>query len=386
MTAPQSPTARRRGLLAVTAALSATALIHGLSLPMFALVLEHHGVGESAIGINTTAQYLAIFAAAPFAGRLMRTIGPAQLMFWSVIVGGLIFVLLPLRVDVYTWFALRLVLGMTQALMWIAGESWVSQLAEEHRRGRVIAIYGAVTSAGFAAGPLLLSIVGPLGWTPFLIAGGLLLVASIVLAFVLPGAPKLEGQTSGSLLRYAFKTPVATWVYFAFAACDAMLLTFLPIYGEVTGLSQSAAITLLTVMACGSIAGQYPIGRLADRMNGMVLTVLTIASLVVLCAAIPFVIAYTPLNFIVFLLIGCAFGALYTLSLVLIGRRFQGAELGAAATVRGLVFCMGSMIGPPLVGALMQWSGASSLPISMAITFALALPICIIGWRRGWTA
>ena len=263
--------------------------------------------------------------------------------------------------------------------MWIAGETWVSHLAVEHRRGRLIAIYGAVTSAGFAAGPLVLAFIGPLGWMPFLLASGLLVVATLVIAPVLRGAPRLEGQPSGSLLRYALKTPVATWVYLVFAAADAMLLTFLPIYGTTLGLEQSAAIALLGVMACGSIASQYPIGQLADRVNGMMLTTLIVVALVGLFAAIPISIIHTPLNFVVMLLVGGAFGALYTLPLVLIGRRFKGADLGAAATMRGVVFCIGSIIGPPVVGALMQWSGPTALPVALAVAFAVVLPLPIIG-------
>ena len=381
-----TPAQRRRGLAAVTVALAVASLLHGLTLPMFALVLEDHGVQKSIIGINATAQYLAVFAAAPFASRLMRTIGPVAVMFWSVLVAALIFFVLPIHVDVWLWFGLRFTLGIGQSFLWIAGEAWISHLAEDHRRGRIIAIYGVVTACGFAAGPLLLSVLGAEGWGPFFVAADLMLAAALPLAVIYHGAPRLPGRQTGSFLRYAFQTPVATWAYLAFAAGDAMLLTFLPIYATHAGLPQWIGITLLTSMAVGSIVSQYPIGHLADRMNGMMLTSVSLIALIITVALIPLAITHTPLNFVVLFLFGCTLGALYTLPLVFIGRRFKGADLAPATTARSIVFCVGAIIGPPIAGTVMQVAGSDGLPWSLVVLFLLVLPLPIIGWRRNWIA
>ena len=62
-----------------------------------------------------------------------------------------------------------------------------------------------------------------------LVTIALLLVAAAVLAGALGSSPKLGGKT-GPLARYVLLAPVAMFGYFVFAAGDAMLLTFLPIY------------------------------------------------------------------------------------------------------------------------------------------------------------
>ncbi len=69
-----------------------------------------------------------------------------------------------------------------------------------------------------------------------------------MLASALGSSPKLEGRTSGPLARYVSIAPVAMFGYFVFAAGDAMLLTFLPIYAAGRGVDESDAIRLLTVM------------------------------------------------------------------------------------------------------------------------------------------
>ena len=82
-----------------------------------------------------------------------------------------------------------------------------------------------------------------------------------------------------------------------------MLLTFLPIYATQTGLPQWIGITVLSAMALGSIVSvNYPIGHLADRMNGMLLTSVSVIALIITVALIPLAITDTPLNFVVLFL------------------------------------------------------------------------------------
>ena len=71
---------------------------------------------------------------------------------------------------------------MAASFLWISGEAWVNHVAHESHRGRTIAIFGVVVSAGFALGPMILSITGADGWAPFLVTIAMLLVAAAVLA------------------------------------------------------------------------------------------------------------------------------------------------------------------------------------------------------------
>ncbi len=63
--APLSPVDRRRNLIAVTAAMTATSLIYGLSVPLLSLILEDRGVEGTLIGSQTAVQSAAIFLISP---------------------------------------------------------------------------------------------------------------------------------------------------------------------------------------------------------------------------------------------------------------------------------------------------------------------------------
>ena len=63
-------------------------------MPLLSLVLSHQGIDETLIGLNTAVYFLAVFAVAPLASRLMRTRGPALLMLVSILAMAVLFILL----------------------------------------------------------------------------------------------------------------------------------------------------------------------------------------------------------------------------------------------------------------------------------------------------
>ena len=372
---------RRRQLVVATVALAVASFGHGLTMPLLSLVLSHQGIDETLIGLNTGAYFIAVFAVAPLASRLMRSRGPALLMLASILAEAVLLVLLRAFPNVWLWFLLRFALGMAASFLWIAGEAWVNHVAHESHRGRIIAIFGVVVSAGFALGPMILSITGAHGWAPFLVTIAMLLVAAAVLAGALGSAPRLRGKTSGPLARYVLIAPVAMFGYFVFAAGDAVLLTFLPIYAVGIGLDEVDGIRLLTVLAIGSMALQYPIGWLADRVSNRAIAAAIGTALLAGSAALPWALPHPVIGMVFMFFYGGALGGLYTLSLVLLGRRFEGADLSAASAMLSVMFCVGAFIWPSLGGGAMDRFGGSAMPVVLMAAYAMFLLI-VAGTRR----
>ena len=373
---------RWRQLVVATVALAVASLSHGLTMPLLSLVLSHQGVDETLIGLNTGAYFIAVFAVAPLASRLMRVRGPALLMLWSILATAALLVLLRAFPNVWIWFPLRFALGVAASFLWIAGEAWVNHAAAETHRGRIIAIFGVVVSAGFALGPMILSMTGTDGWAPFLITAALLLVAAAVLAGALGSAPKLRGKTSGRLSRYVLIAPVAMFGYFVFAAGDTVLLTFLPIYAVGIGLEEVDAVRLLAVLAIGSMALQYPIGWLADRVSNYAIVTVISAVLLSGSIALPWALPHTIVSIVFMFFYGGALGGLYTMSLVLLGRQFKGAELSAASAMLSVMFCIGAFIWPAAGGAAMDWYGTDAMPVSLVAAYAMFLLVVAAAWVR----
>jgi len=377
---------RARNLIAVSAALGVAALLHGFSLPLLSLVLEREGVGTTLIGVSTAFQYLAVFAAAPFVPKLLARQGPVPVMLWSIPIIVLTLLALPLFVDVYVWFVLRFVLGAAESFMWIAGEAWLNHVAEDERRGRTVALYGMAAGVGFALGPLLLTLTGSEGTLPFAACAIITLAASVPLVVVRTDAPRLEGVPSAKAWAYVWLAPVAMLGYFVLAATDAIILSFFPIYAVTEGLREPVAVGLVGVFAIGTIAFQLPVGWLMDRVEALGILLAALSIMLAGSIVLPWVVPLAGWNAAFMFVFGGTFAALYIVPLTLLGRRFKGADLSAAATVFSVMFCIGSIAGPPLGGVAMSQLGNDGMRWALVLVYALALPLPLVVLMRRWLA
>ena len=210
--------------------------------------------------------------------------------------------------------------------------------------------------------------------------------AAVPMAWFRRGAPRLEGRPTASLPRFVALAPVMMTVYLVFSGADAVMLTFLPLYGTGAGLAEWQAISLLSVLALGVVISQPPIGWLADHMSGMLLMFIMVALMALSTATLPLGIAHAPWNVVIMLAFGAAMGGVYTVSLAMMGRRFKGPDLGRAATVRSILFCVGALILPPISGTAIDWFGPDGLPMSLTALLLLVLPLPLIGLFRRWIA
>ena len=100
-----------------------------------------------------------------------------------------------------------------------------------------------------------------------------------------------------------------------------------------------------------------------------------VAILVMLCAsvALPWVVPYAGWNAAFMFVFGGTFAALYIIPLTLLGRRFKGADLSAAASVFSVMFCFGALAGPPLAGVGMTFLGNDGMRFAVRPAQRLSL-------------
>ncbi|HXV36121.1 MAG TPA: MFS transporter, partial [Myxococcota bacterium] len=90
-----TPLQRRQNLVAVTAAMTVTALIYGLSLPLLSLVMDQRGIDSELIGLSAGVQSLGIVLVAPFLPAFVSRSGLATPMIGAILISLVGFLLLP---------------------------------------------------------------------------------------------------------------------------------------------------------------------------------------------------------------------------------------------------------------------------------------------------
>jgi MFS family permease len=155
---------------------------------------------------------------------------------------------------------------------------------------------------------------------------------------------------------------------------DVIVLALFPVYGLRSGLDEETIARLISVAVIGSIACQFVIGWLCDRVApARVLVGCTVGALVA-AVALPFAIDTRPLLIAVLCLWGGVMGGFFTVGMVLLGRRYRGTDLLTANTVFVVMFGLGSTTGPTVGGAAMDlWN-----PHGMVATVVAACVIYLI--------
>lgn len=369
------------GLAAVIAAVGAFAFTLGLTYPLLSLILAAQGIDAALIGINAAMTPIGIILASPLVPLGARGLGLYRLAAWSLVVVVASIAAMGLIHDLALWFVLRLILGVALAGLFVASETWINLLAPGSVRGRLIAIYAVVGSAGFGLGPAVLAWTGFAGFLPFAV-GILVSVLALGLLWAARGSVPVAGaHGSASFLRFLPLAPRLLAAVFVAALFDQAVLSLLPLYGLSHGLSESMAALALSVLIAGNVLLQFPIGWLADKLPRPVVALGCAILSVLLCLALPFLIAGGLLRWPVLLLLGAAAFALYLLALTELGDRFKGEMLVAGNAAFALMWGVGGMVGAPLGGVAMDLLGPDGLPLMLAAIFlalaATAVPTAI---------
>jgi len=376
-----------RVALAITACATVFTAMQGLTYPLLALILDRMAAPEWVIGINAATMPVGMILAAPLTPRLMHRWGGYRLTVASLVISAACLLAIGAIPDAVLWMPLRLLMGLALACILIVNESWINEIASDAYRGRIIGVYSAVLSAGFALGPALLTVVGSHGRAPFVVGTGLPLLALLPLVAVrrrLPEAPADDDRAS--VRAFLPLAPLLLVCAAVVALADEGAMSFLPIFALQHGYGEHAGTLLLVVMIAGSVTLQYPVGWLADRlprravMTGCALVAAASAGLMPLAAWTP------PLFGALVFAWGGAYYAIYVLSLIRLGEWFRGTTLVAGNAAFAAMWGVGGIAGSAVVGGAMSILGSSGFALVFVIAFggiAVAHARAATGERSG---
>ena len=359
-------------LIAVIFSVTVFSLTYGLSSPLIAFKLLNAGMSESAIGVNAAMHAVGVFLIAPFLPALFRRYPPLTLIVVSLCAIAVIFVLFSV-VSFPMWFLLRMGLGLFSEIIMVQTETWLNGSTVERARGKVLALYTAGMSLGFATGPLILAWTGSDGNLAFYVAS-VLAVLAIVFIFT-SGMPRVDGheekpETLGNSLKLAALPIMATVLN---AAVEVLGMNFLSLYAIKLGWSESASALLISVLMFGAILLQLPIGWLADRVDRLKLMT-TLAFIAAALAFVwPHILAFHLLSYVMLFIWGGIFVGIYTVAITWVGERFNGGQLAGIYAAMSVAWGAGALAGPLLGGFAMTFSlhGLPWLTGALCLVFAL---------------
>lgn len=272
------------------------------------------------------------------------------------------------------------------------------------RRGLVVGVFGAATSAGqLVFVPLLMWLVVALGWrtSTLILAASALVLLPLVLALMRndpsevgarpygapdePPAPAAAPAPAGGVMRLALRRPefwlLATTFFVCGATSNGLIGTHLIPYAVDCGIPQVAAAGLLALMGTMNFIGTVASGWLTDRYDPRRLLCCYYGFRGLSLLLLPFVHSQAGLAFFA-VLFGLDYIATVPPTTALVADTFGRKNVG---TVFGWVFCahqIGAALSAWLGGVARDQLGSYALAFLVAGAIAVAAGLLALGIRR----
>jgi MFS family permease len=354
----------------------------GIVSPTIVANCLQRGSSMLAIGVLTSIWALPFLLAAPDYTRIVGRISAKPALLVGMLADAGAVWLFPLMPYDWAWIVLQILTGAMLGHFSLVTEAWLNLFASERTRARVTSLYGILPAIGYALGAAIYALVGYRGYAPFLAGSVAMALGVLPVLFI----PKEAGDIvfgGEERLRHAFRrAPLLLTTALLAGVLEMVPWSLMQVYAVANQWSTRVAGFALPIFYWGQVLLTYPIGWLADRTPRRSVLLGTSAAAVPCMVAMAFLARSPGVWFVIFMTGGIA-TTTYTLGLAILGHRFPAASLVSANAAFLACYGAGTIVGPPMVGALMDRFGANALPTALGCVSA-SIFICAIAASVEW--
>lgn len=352
----------------------------GMLLPVLAVMLEGAGISSSANGLNAAALYIGIILISPFIEKPVRKYGYKPVIIIGLTMVGISLMLFPLWQAFWFWFALRLIVGISDNLIHFSTQIWISTTSTPEKRGRQLSLYGLAFGMGFGLGPMMTRLLEINDFLPFIVASSASVIALLFMLFLKNEWPASDFETASQLNTFARYKKVLKLAWFAllpgfcFGYLEASLHGNYPVYALRMGIDiQFVTVFLLPSFVFGSLLTQLPLGILSDKIgrSRVLLWLIFLGFLAFL--SMPSIEHIPWLLLSLFILAGMMLGSLFSLGIAYLADLVPANLLPTGNVMTAVLFAVGSMIGPVVGGFLIEIIGQGAIYYSISAMLAIML-------------
>ncbi|RWR02031.1 MFS transporter [[Pantoea] beijingensis] len=317
------------------------------------LWLTHELLPTWQVGMVSSSYYTGNLLGTLMAGKLIKRLGFNNTYYLATIVFALATAALGLGSGFWVWTLWRFMAGIGCALIWVVVESALLCSGTLRNRGQLLAAYMIIYYIGTVVGQLLVSkvsteLLNVLPWVT-----GVVIAAILPLVFTRVTAKgEDEDATPGRMWPMLRRRSARLGINGCIISGIVLgsLYGLMPLYLSHQGMSDANVGYWMALLVSSGIVGQWPIGRLADRVGRLL--VLRVQVFVVILGAIAMLsnTAMAPTLFI----LGCAGFTLYPVAMSWACETVAHHELVAMNQALLLSYTIGSLAGPSMTSMLMQ--------------------------------
>jgi MFS family permease len=341
---------------------------HGLQGTLLSVRATQEAFATATTGIVMSGYFLGLLLGAFITPHLVARVGHVRVFAAFSSIASTAILLHALWVQPASWFVLRVVTGVCLCGVYIVTESWLNGRADNQNRGRLFAVYMVILLGATALAQFLLNVADPKGYTLFILVSLLLSLSIVPILLSESPAPPITRHMPVSLAQLYRVSPLGTIGVIGSGLASAALYALGPVYAGQIGLTLAGISTFMAVAIFGGVVLQWPVGRLSDRFDRR--TVLTatalLAAAAVAVAGLAAAAEQRALLFALFFVFGGLALPIYSLSVAHINDFLRPEQLVGASSTVLLANGAGAVVGPNLVGPLMQVAGPVGFILALA--------------------
>ena len=362
------------GLKSIIMSSFALGVAFGGYIPLQSLWMESLDRPFNQIGLTNGIVGLGIVISAYFVPQLVRRVGITRAILIGLFLAAISASVFRLTENLHLWLIIKFIKGLGLGLHWVLSEAWLIKISPPKIRPKAIAIYAVSMSLGFAGGPAIIWLFGHTTLVPFFCVSLVLIVTAIPFFFIKKYEPSIELESTSSPIKLILKFPTVVAACVVAGGIDLAMLSLLPaIVMRLPTADVNIASTIVTAMAVGTIAFQYPIAKLVDHYKPEKISAFVVMFGVAFAGSLPFFLhSFFLANGMAFLGAGLIYG-LYTLGLTMLSNRVNSRDLVTANAGFVIIFEMSNLFGPTAAGILVDISfkfGFSSFVFSLGLIYA----------------
>ncbi len=356
--------------------LSLFAQMQAISLLGLAIPLSLSDVGSS---INTIGQVMALYSVGLIIGtyqgkKTIAQVGHVRAFAGFAAIATVTAIVHSLTNSIVFYGVLRVLSGISAAVMLIVIESWFNTLSINSNRSRLLALHQIVFYVAMGSGQLLINLSPENLSTIFLIAAILSCFALMPITLIRIENPPVVVAKPISITTLIKLAPCG--ILGAFCAGNAIGAVFnlSPVFiKSITPSMVELSIFMSAVIFSGAIL-QRSVGKVADKYSREYTLIFLLVLMAMSALVVIFFSTEIPLP-LLGVFIGAPMGCLYPISVAMTYAKLTNDKAIASSSWLLLAYASGGFLGPILASYLMLEFGGDMLFIYIAV-FNLFLAVC----------
>lgn len=314
------------------------------------------------IGIMGSAYFLGFAAGCVYGPYVVRRVGHIRTFTAMATIASCAVLVHAFVLNAVVWWLLRVATGICFAVLYMVIESWLNEKATNENRGTVFSIYTIINLTVVTLGQMMLVLDEPSNFMLFSFASILVSLAAVPVALSKSAEPAPIKSVKINFRELFQTSPVGVVGCLAVGLANGAFWALAPVFAKGDSADVATVAIFMSVAVIAGAVGQWPLGRMSDRMDRRRVILLTCAG--AMGAGILLALLNPSMDK---LLLSTAFAyglfafPLYSLCVAHTNDFADESKYVEVACGLLLVYALGAVIGPIVASVFMWFFGPGGL-------------------------